>query len=168
MKELPKKWFVEFTDENINVLNDWRKKQQNVDLDYNHINPGYCLISDGYEDNSYYFASSKSDFLSLKKGYKEISYEDFKKYVLKEGGEETMETQEGTMRKAINKFNGLTLNMDNFYVINLWNVNDIQLQGRFTKEVFDELEAEGFSFDFNKSSKWFQAELDGVKITLIM
>lgn len=83
MELLPKKWFVEVTNENKEVLNKWRLSQPDVNTKYNdRFKEGCCIISDGWEgDKSYFFASGKS--LLIEYGvHVEISYEDFVKYVL--------------------------------------------------------------------------------------
>ena len=81
--EIPKKWFVEVTKENKVVLNAWRLSQPDLVPKHDHrFGPGCLIISDGYGDKSYFYLSGKESF--LKEGtHEEISYEDFKKYVLK-------------------------------------------------------------------------------------
>jgi hypothetical protein len=81
--EIPKKWFVEVTKENKDVLNDWRLSQPDLVPKHDHrFGPGCLIISDGYGDKSYFYLSGKESFL-MEGTHEEISYEDFKKYVLK-------------------------------------------------------------------------------------
>jgi hypothetical protein len=82
--KIPKKWFVEVTKENKDVLNAWRLSQPDVVNKHDHrFGPGCLIISDGYGDKSYFYLSGKESFLMEKGTHEEISYEDFKKYVLK-------------------------------------------------------------------------------------
>lgn len=67
---LPEKWAVKVTKENINIINDYRNS---------------CNISGLFDLETYQFA----EFLgygiyrkSLDKGYVEITFEEFEKYVL--------------------------------------------------------------------------------------
>lgn len=76
--------------------------------------------------------------------------------------------EQGKMTQALEKLNGLDLNLNDFFVINLWHANDISLHGKYSSELFNELESKGFNLDFDKLSKWFRAEKDGVKIVLSM
>lgn len=82
---LPEKWYVISTKENRDVLNKWRLERTthyNSDDYFQLI--GYILLSTPY-DGSYYFAGSKRMFLERKdisEGHVEITFEQFKKYVL--------------------------------------------------------------------------------------
>jgi hypothetical protein len=79
---LPKKWCVKVTQENKEVLDSWRKKQPKY-KDKHSLN---CyLISDPNSDSSY---CSYNEKLPYFKFYKEITFEQFKKYVLKESTNE--------------------------------------------------------------------------------
>ncbi len=79
-----------------------------------------------------------------------------------------MKTQENKMTQALEKLNGLDLNLDNFFCVTLWHVDDISLHGYFSKELYKYLEVKGFDLDFDKLNKWFRAEKDGVRIVLSM
>ncbi len=79
---------------------------------------------------------------------------------------EPMKTQENKMTQALEKLNGLDLNLNDFFCVNLWHVNDIKLHAKFSNELFNELDSKGFDLEFDKSSKWFRAEKDGVRIVL--
>jgi len=79
-----------------------------------------------------------------------------------------LEIMENKMTQALEKLNGLDLNLNDFFCITLWHVNDISLHAKFSNELFNELESKGFSLEFDKSSKWFRAEKDGVRIVLSM
>ncbi len=75
---------------------------------------------------------------------------------------------ENKMTQALEKLNGLNLNLNDFFCITLWHANDISLHAKYSSELFNELESKGFDLDFDKLSKWFRAEKDGVKIVLSM
>lgn len=74
---LPEKWWVKVTNENHQILDDWRKKQPDVNL---NISLAIKLLSHINYDRSY---CSYGDRKVLK-DYTEITFEQFKKYVLKE------------------------------------------------------------------------------------
>jgi len=72
------------------------------------------------------------------------------------------------MTKAAEKLNGLELNLDDFFCISLWGENEISLHAKFSNELFDNLDSKGFDLEFDKSTKFFRAENDGVRIVLGM
>lgn len=77
---LPEKWCVKITNENKKVLDSWRRKQ----IRFNYLNNTSFLgwlVSDTWIDNTY---CSFAKNLPLAGVYKEITFEQFKKYVLKE------------------------------------------------------------------------------------
>jgi hypothetical protein len=78
-----------------------------------------------------------------------------------------MKTQD-KMTQALEKLNGLDLNLNDFLCITLWHVNDISLHAKCSSELFNDLESKGFDLDFDKGSKWFRGEKDGVRIVLSM
>lgn len=82
MELLPKKWFVEVTNENQEVLNKWRLSRPDVVTRHDHrFKAGCLLISDGYGDKTYFYLSGRELYL-MDNPHEEISYEDFVKYVL--------------------------------------------------------------------------------------
>lgn len=72
---LPEKWFVKVTNENRDILNDWRSKQPYVNMD---IPLQTKLTSDKWNDNSY----CSYIYSKTLKDYQEITFEQFQKYVL--------------------------------------------------------------------------------------
>ncbi len=82
MTTIPKKWKVRITEDNREVLEQWRIKQPNVDqcnriTCFSPYALNYWLISDKY-DGSY------MNWNGGEYRYQEITFEEFKKYVLME------------------------------------------------------------------------------------
>jgi hypothetical protein len=84
-KEFPEKWYMVCTEENKNVANKWK---YNIAKDFKNqfVNVGYIFLSTHPFDNSYFYDAHLSRFKNEKfyKKYQEITFEQFKKYVLKE------------------------------------------------------------------------------------
>ena len=74
---LPEKWCIKFTDENKEVLIKWIKSHDNFDLGFKEMFEGWCISDKGW-DNSYMNWSS-----SVPPNFSEITFDQFKKYVLK-------------------------------------------------------------------------------------
>lgn len=105
MELLPKKWFVEVTNENQEVLNKWRLSQPDLQPKHNHrFGPGCLIISDGYGDMSYFYLSGRESFL-MEGTHVEITYEDFVKYVLTIDytipGTKLPKIPEGTLKRCV-------------------------------------------------------------------
>lgn len=90
LKELPDKWYCEVTKDNKDVLETWRLSKCSCKNKIHNTEIGFSVISKHFSDNSfiYYGDIKKSENY---KDYTEISFEDFKRLVLKE---ETMIKQE--------------------------------------------------------------------------
>lgn len=74
---LPKKWCVKVTSENKNVLTDWVKSRPNFNETYLPIK--HWIVNTSNKDNSY-----QKWIKSLPGNFVEITFNQFKKYVLKE------------------------------------------------------------------------------------
>ena len=72
LKELPEKWYIKITNENVKLLGNWRDAGE-----LGRAIDGYCVSE--YNRNIGYYFSSLTDI----KEYKEITAEDFKRLVLK-------------------------------------------------------------------------------------
>lgn len=82
---LPEKWCVEITDENREVLLSWARKQPNYIRAYEiHFRSGNTLLSKHPVDNSYLYVDKPSVFLKEERQYKQITFEQFQQYVLKQ------------------------------------------------------------------------------------
>jgi hypothetical protein len=82
---LPEKWCVEITDENREVLLTWARKQPNYIRAYEiYFRSGNTLLSKHPVDNSYLYADKPSVFLKGESQYKQITFEQFQQYVLKQ------------------------------------------------------------------------------------
>ncbi len=94
LKELPDKWYCEVTEDNQEVLNTWRRTKCDEKWMYKTVDTGYFILSKHIDDNSYFYGGrhirTDEDF----KDYKEISFKDFKRLVLKEEIMETNNTKE--------------------------------------------------------------------------
>lgn len=79
---LPEKWFIIVTEENLEVLDKWRKENAKECL-HNDLLIGYSVVYKHPSDFSLFvpFDISYEDQYNY---YKQISFEQFKKYVLKE------------------------------------------------------------------------------------
>lgn len=78
--EFPKNWFIKVTADNQIILNDWRvTKAVSYLTSVPFINSYVMSFS---TDGSLYFNNSKSDLLKHYPGYEEITFEEFKKFVL--------------------------------------------------------------------------------------
>lgn len=91
---IPEKWYIECTEENIEILNGWRLNNAKEYLDYN-LEVGYLVVSKNIKDDSLYFSRDINSFKDYPfyKDYEKITLEQFKKYVLCEGEEKQEETQ---------------------------------------------------------------------------
>lgn len=78
--ELPKKWFIVVTKENQTILNDWRVTKA---VNYLKHMPavGHCVMNYTI-DGSLYYANTKDLMSTWYPGYEEITFEEFKKFVL--------------------------------------------------------------------------------------
>lgn len=135
---LPKKWHVRVTKENYNVLNNWRVNiikysRDNFDVAYE------IILQDGSG------GSAKAH-----KGETEITFDQFKKYVLKEAIETSKETNpeyveclenhdtqftKGKIYKVINsEFNSIEVDLDDNGKPNSWHKKFFKPS---TKEAFD-------------------------------
>lgn len=94
--ELPENWYVIITDDNKEILENWRKKQPDCDLDYN-IDRAVAVTSNNY-DNSYLFYSLRFNDQASK--CTKITFKQFKKYVLKEETMELKITKERVLEAA--------------------------------------------------------------------
>ena len=93
---IPKKWYIECTEDNREVLNGWRlKKCDDFYEDDKHLLPNQILLSQNPYDESFYYANNIQCFRDsiCFKDYKEITLEQFKKYVLCQGEEKQEEIQ---------------------------------------------------------------------------
>lgn len=79
---IPEKWYIGFTEENLKLLNDYRLTKCKTFKSSIPTKVEYLLSDDYVNDGSYY--ADKDDFKTLTNDYKEITLEQFKKYVLKE------------------------------------------------------------------------------------
>ncbi len=79
---LPEKWYCIVTNENYEILNNWRKIKCGDDFIDNYIGLGYAIASYCHFDSSFYY--TKNHISYIPKLYIEITTEQFKKYVLKE------------------------------------------------------------------------------------
>lgn len=81
---LPEKWYIQYNNENRNLLEKWRLSKCSDDYKRS-VTSYFYLVSKHHNDNSYYFASY-GDILShyAYSDYKQITFEQFKKYVLKD------------------------------------------------------------------------------------
>lgn len=75
-KKFKEGWCVKITDENKHVLEDWRLKQPNVNTNHNCLDMVNFYLVNYHRDNSYLHYGTPDG--------KEISFEDFKKYILME------------------------------------------------------------------------------------
>lgn len=84
-KELPEKWFMVCTKENQDVANEWRKNIATEIKDYK-VPIDNLFLSKHIEDYTYFFSGTIKTFKANDdfKEYQEITFEQFKKHVLKE------------------------------------------------------------------------------------
>lgn len=137
---LPEKWCIKATEENINILDEWRQKQ----IDYT---PGYLfsvgdyLVSKHHRDNSYVNWNRNRMHIDFPE-YTEITFDQFKKYVLK---------QETNMEKEII---GYKLKKDYLNNINVKNALDAIFGEKWwttnSKENFD---TNGWHFKVNNPNE---------------
>jgi len=80
MEKLPEKWFIVRTDENRNVVNHWITKKTGS----NYFAGGCAIYSEPVNMYDYNHVDAPG-----KIGYIEITFEDFKRLVLKENSEVT-------------------------------------------------------------------------------
>ncbi len=85
----PKDWCIKVTQENKDVLNKWRDTVAKSNKGY-IVPVGYSILSKHHSDNSHYYSGSRSDLhrVPYYKYYKEITFEEFKKHVLKDTPDE--------------------------------------------------------------------------------
>jgi len=72
-QQLPEKWCIKITEENIKTLSNWRTYGL---LNHNLIN-GYLI--DSFRNSKGYYVDSLKDY----KSYEEITFEEFEIHVLK-------------------------------------------------------------------------------------
>ena len=80
---LPKKWAVKITEENRNILYNWAKSQPKYNDFWDDCwkkSANYCL-SKHYNDQSYCY--TLNNLFRHHPEYKEITFDEFQKYVLK-------------------------------------------------------------------------------------
>jgi len=78
----PKKWMIKVTKENKEIVYSWLEKQPNINCTFGVIE-GYFISSIPRRDNSYQDWSTEGDNAKLE-GCKEITFEEFKWWVLGE------------------------------------------------------------------------------------
>lgn len=76
-KELPSKWGIRITSENREILIDWVKKQKNYHKQYDKFKINEFVVNFS-TDGSYQLWTER-----LRKDHCEITFEEFKYYVLK-------------------------------------------------------------------------------------
>lgn len=87
---IPEKWYIECTEENREILNSWRLERCSDNFKKeSDLLMGEILLSEHPLDNSFYYANSIKSFLDSIEfiDHKEITLEQFKKYVLYKGEE---------------------------------------------------------------------------------
>jgi len=83
-KSFPNKWFMVITEENQKAASEWRLRQPNISCeDRKIISIGYTLVSEHHSDNSKYFSGTVKGNVKYK-DYTEITFEQFKKNILKQ------------------------------------------------------------------------------------
>jgi hypothetical protein len=88
---LPEKWCVEITESNREVLLNWVRKQPNYNNYGEHcFYPGNTAVSKHPFDDTYLYVYSPSDFLKAHPKYKQITFQEFEKHVLKQEHMETI------------------------------------------------------------------------------
>lgn len=85
---LPEKWCVAFDSNNTETLANWIKSHSDYDSEYDAFK-GYCLSDNKLDDSYMFWGSEKLPVFS----YQEITFEQFKKYVLKESIQENTSNQ---------------------------------------------------------------------------
>lgn len=89
--ELPKKWCIECTKENKNILRSYRLTVATEYKNLEDLAVGYVLVSKHPDDGSCYYATSIGNLLSGGNGYEQITLEEFQTLVLSENSEANYE-----------------------------------------------------------------------------
>ena len=77
--ELPKDWYIEVTDDNLEELDAWRKKVASFSLNC-ILGPGFFVLSKHYYATSYtWFNKNENEMLSKHPNYQKIDLETFRK-----------------------------------------------------------------------------------------
>jgi hypothetical protein len=77
--ELPKYWYIEVTEENLEELDTWRKSVASLWLGWS-LKAGYFVLSKHYNDESYvWFAVNENEMLSKHPTHQKIDLETFRK-----------------------------------------------------------------------------------------
>ena len=81
---LPEKWYIQYNNENRDLLEKWRLSKCSDDYKRN-VTSNFYLVSKHHKDNSYYLANTDDTITHYAySDYKQITFEQFKKYVLKD------------------------------------------------------------------------------------
>ena len=99
--KLPEKWYCVITEENRDILENWRKSVCSENYKGHLPLIGFSAISSHWGENSYYWASKCTDSLKCK-GYQEITTEQFIKYVLKQKEMENRTISAANAQRIIN------------------------------------------------------------------
>ena len=72
----PKDWYIQVTEENHNILNDWRLSKA-INYRNHELNYGVYVLSEHYKDGSFYFNDDEYHLLQHHPGYVKIDLETF-------------------------------------------------------------------------------------------
>lgn len=127
MKEVPEFWYCLVTEENFDVLDSWRKNQPDFGYFLN-MSVNNVLLSKHLKDNSYFYGNTLSAFKNNNeyKDYKEISYEQFCKYILKQTEMKTKTLTRNQLLSLRNEFTCLDWRneIDNILTANILTVTE--------------------------------------------
>jgi hypothetical protein len=88
----PKNWAVKVTEENQSTLKEWAESRPDFDKAYvdrcNHLKEGYYVLSDRYDGSYQLWTEILDGFCHM---FSEITFDQFKKHVLKQNQEPVME-----------------------------------------------------------------------------
>lgn len=80
---LPEKWYIQRDDSNYNIVNKWFNENQPIDMKW--VGNNGLMNYPHYSSNQ---IPNEREYILKERGYTEITFEEFKRYVLKENMEE--------------------------------------------------------------------------------
>lgn len=104
---IPEKWYIECTEENRDILNEWRLRNSTSENYIGTFQRGHCLLSDSGVIKDGTLFCSKLHIESNKRAfsnYQKITLEQFKKHILKEESEEKKEPEKQEIKSSYNPF----------------------------------------------------------------